>query len=83
MVWMPRITIPLKAGDCTFHHARTAHMATPNVTDDPRVAHVIIYMDASTTYTGKRHVITDPLGLQTSQELASNLFPSVTEIVAH
>lgn len=83
LVWMQRVTIPLRAGDCTFHHARTAHMATPNFTDDPRVAHVVIYMDASTTYTGKKHVITDPLELQTGQELTGDLFLSIAEIVAH
>ena len=83
LVWMQRVTIPLRAGDCTFHHARTAHMATSNFTDDPRVAHVVIYTDASTTYTGKKHIITDPLELQIGQELADDLFPSVAEIVAH
>lgn len=76
LVWMQRVTIPLKAGDCTFHHSRTAHMATPNFTDEPRIAHVVIYMDSNTTYTGKPHVITDPLGLQVGQGLTGDLFPS-------
>jgi ectoine hydroxylase-related dioxygenase (phytanoyl-CoA dioxygenase family) len=80
LVWMQRITVPLRAGDCTFHHARTAHMATPNFTNDPRVAHVVIYIDASTTYTGKKHVITDPLELLTGEELTGDLFPSVKGI---
>ncbi|MBC8136814.1 MAG: phytanoyl-CoA dioxygenase family protein, partial [Fibrella sp.] len=62
-VWNERITVPLKAGDCTFHHGRCAHMATPNFTDDPRVAHIVIFMDADTTYTGAHHIVTDPLGL--------------------
>ena len=82
LVWMQRVTAPLRAGDCTFHHARTAHMATPNFTDEPRVAHVVIYMDASTTYTGKPHVITDSLGLQVGQSLAGAIFPSTEEIAA-
>ena len=79
--WAPRVTIPLRAGDCTFHHGRCAHMAAPNQTDEPRVAHVIIYTDAATTYTGKRHVVTDPLGLTAGQPLEGELFPLVQELV--
>ncbi|GAB4468870.1 MAG: hypothetical protein OHK0029_41380 [Armatimonadaceae bacterium] len=75
--WEPRVTVPLRAGDCTFHHGRCAHMATPNFTDDPRVAHVVIYMDAETRYSGKPHVVTDPLELQTGDVLNHALFPAV------
>jgi phytanoyl-CoA hydroxylase len=82
LVWMQRVTVPLKAGDCTFHHARIAHMATPNFTDEQRVAHVVIYIDASTTYTGARHVITDPLELQIGQKLEGDYFPTIKKIVA-
>lgn len=77
--WEPRVTVPLKAGDCTFHHARTAHMATPNLTNDPRVAHIVIYMDARTTYTGARHVVTNPLDLASGQVLDGELFPQVAD----
>lgn len=77
--WAPRVTLPLRAGDCTFHHARTAHMATPNFTDEPRVAHVVIFMDAATTYTGARHVVTDPLDLQAGRVLEGEWFPRVAD----
>jgi phytanoyl-CoA hydroxylase len=76
-VWYPRVTVPLKAGDCTFHHGRCAHMATPNFTDDPRVAHIVIFMDADTEYSGKAHVVTDPLGLTPGVVLDGDLFPQV------
>lgn len=76
-VWYSRITVPLKAGDCTFHHGRCAHMATPNFTDDPRVAHVVIFTDADTIYSGKRHITTDPLGLETGGPLEGDLFPRI------
>lgn len=72
----PRVTIPLRAGDCTFHHGRCAHMANANQTDDIRVAHVVIFMDATTTYTVKPHPVTDPLGLKAGALLDSELFPS-------
>lgn len=73
--WEPRVTVPLKAGDCTFHHARCAHMATPNFTDDPRVAHVVIFMDAITTFSGTPHVVTQKLGLETGALIEGELFP--------
>jgi ectoine hydroxylase-related dioxygenase (phytanoyl-CoA dioxygenase family) len=75
LVWEPRVTVPLRAGDCTFHHGRCAHMATPNFTDDPRVAHVVIFMDAATTYNGRKHVVTDPLHLSPGDPLDGELFP--------
>jgi hypothetical protein len=33
------------------------------LTDEPRVAHAIIYMDDGTRYNGAPHPVTDPLGL--------------------
>ena len=77
LTWHERITVPLRAGDCTFHHGRCAHMATPNCTDDPRVAHIVIFMDATATYTGAAHIITDPLGLSVGDRLDGELFPMV------
>lgn len=79
LIWEPRVTVPLRAGDCTFHHGFTAHMATPNQTDLPRVAHAIIYMDAPTRYTGAKHVVTDPLQLAVGQPFPSEFFPQVSE----
>jgi len=75
--WVPRVTIPLRAGDCTFHHGRCPHMATPNHTDEPRVAHVVIFIDAATRYTGTPHVVTDPLGLEPGAVLEGDMFPLV------
>lgn len=79
--WEPRVTVPLRAGDCTFHHGRCAHMATPNFTDEPRVAHVVIFMDHDTFYTGSPHVVTDSLGLPAGMPLEHELFPAADEII--
>ena len=38
---------------------------------------IIIYMDANTTYTGAKHVVTDPLGLKPGDLLDGALFPCV------
>jgi phytanoyl-CoA hydroxylase len=73
--WIPRITVPLRAGDCTFHSGYTGHMALPNRTDLARFAHVIIYMDEATTYSGAEHIVTDPLGLVAGDRLDGNTFP--------
>jgi ectoine hydroxylase-related dioxygenase (phytanoyl-CoA dioxygenase family) len=75
--WSERVTVPLQAGDCTFHHGRCAHMATPNLTDKPRVAHAAIFMDAATRFDGKRHVVTEPLGLNNGDLLDGELFPEI------
>ena len=78
--WLPRVTYPLRAGDCTFHHARTMHGAGPNLTDDWRVGFVVIFMDAATTYTGKAHVVTDPLGLEAGTVMDHEYFPRLTPL---
>lgn len=75
LIWNERVTVPLKAGDCTFHHGRCAHMATANDTDEPRVAHIVIFMDAETQYSGAPHIVTQPLGLSIGQPLSGELFP--------
>lgn len=76
-VWTPRVTVPLQAGDCTFHHGRCAHMATPNLSDSARVAHVVIFVHAGTTFSGAGHVVTDPLGLKTGDPMPDELFPTL------
>jgi len=75
-----RVTVPLRKGDCTFHHGRCAHMATPNFTDDPRVAHVVIFIDEGTIYDGRPHITTDPLNLSAGAPLDGPLFPSASKI---
>ena len=52
-------------------------MATPNDTDVPRVAHIVIYMDATTTFSGNKHIVTDQLALKEGEALDGELFPSV------
>ena len=75
LIWSPRVMLPLRAGGCTFHHGRCPHMATPNFTDEARVAHVVIFVDEATVYTGASHVVTDPLGLEAGALLDGELFP--------
>lgn len=79
LTWQQRVTVPLQAGDCTFHHGRCAHMATPNFTDEARVAHVVIFIDQNTIYDGRPHIVTDPLHLPAGAPLAGEMFPTVVD----
>ncbi len=76
--WSERITVPLQAGDCTFHHGRCAHMATPNTSEEDRVAHVAIFFDANATYRSQPHIVTDPLGLAQGATFEHPMFPRVS-----
>lgn len=84
--FQPKVTLPLRAGDCTFHHGRCPHMAGPNETDEYRVAHVVIFVDRDTTFSpatdddrsrAKKHVITNPLNLTPGQILDHAMFPEI------
>jgi phytanoyl-CoA hydroxylase len=75
VTFLPRVTVPLRAGDCTFHHAYLAHTANPNDTDEFRYAFVTIYVDADLTYDGRPHPCTDDLGLKVGSPLPDEEFP--------
>ncbi len=71
------VSIELRAGSCTFHHALAMHYAGPNVTDRPLVGFITNYMPDGVRYSGQKHVTTDPLGLAVGQPIAGDLFPIV------
>ena len=75
--WEPRVTLPLKAGDCTFHHGRCAHMANANATDNHRIAHVAIFTDRDTIYTGIDHAVTTGRGYTEGETLPDEHFPQI------
>ncbi len=77
--WSPRVTVPLRAGDCTFHHGRTAHYAHGNETNQYRIAHAIICTDSETRFNGADHVVTQSLGLEAGEVLPDRLFPQVKD----
>jgi phytanoyl-CoA hydroxylase len=69
------VSVPLFAGNCTFHNGLTFHHAGPNTTDRPRRAMVTIYTPDGTGFNGNNHVVTDPLGLHEGDKLDGELFP--------
>ena len=54
------------------------HAAGANLTEEWRVAHVIIFADRKAVYSGQPHVVTDPLNLQAGQQMPDELFPPIT-----
>ncbi len=48
--WWPQVAVPLRAGDCTFHHSRLVHSAGANHTDSTRISLASVYMDAQAVY---------------------------------
>ncbi|MEM8873744.1 MAG: phytanoyl-CoA dioxygenase family protein [Planctomycetota bacterium] len=72
--------LPLKAGSCTFHNGCTFHYAGANQSDDVREAFVVIYMPEDQTYTGEKHVVTDPLDMTIGGRFADDVFPVVGRV---
>jgi ectoine hydroxylase-related dioxygenase (phytanoyl-CoA dioxygenase family) len=75
--WEPRVTVPIRAGDCTFHNGYTAHAANPNETDEYRYAFINIYVNEDVTYSGMQHPLTNDIGLEIGDRFPNDLFPPV------
>lgn len=72
------VTVPLKAGSCTFHDGLTFHYAHANHTDRPRRVLAVIYMPDGTTYSGKPHILCDlDPGLAPGRPIAGPLYPKL------
>lgn len=77
--WHSRVTLPLRAGDITFHNSYTAHYAGPNETDLPRIAHVAMIMDAQTRFDGRNHPVTEEATATAGSVLDDDdLFPIIS-----
>jgi ectoine hydroxylase-related dioxygenase (phytanoyl-CoA dioxygenase family) len=78
--WRPEraVPVPLKAGECMFHHCLNYHMTPQNMTDRQRRAFVMIFMPDGTRYRhaqSPNHVCTNYLGLEDGQVLDGETFP--------
>lgn len=74
--WSERVAVPLRAGDATIHHNRTAHSAGANTTDEPRVSFLLSFTDADATYRPlPGH---DPLDLKPGQSLPDERYPTIS-----
>lgn len=85
MEWEPQAALPLRAGDCTFHHGRTPHAAGANLTGEPRVAHVVCFMNIDTRYDPSikaNHIATHGRNLVAGSVIDGPAFPTTTDIIA-
>lgn len=67
----------LRAGSSTVHSGLTFHYAHANQTDRPRRALALIYLPEGTQYNGRRHVVTDDVGLLPGEPFHGGLFPKL------
>ncbi|BCJ61892.1 phytanoyl-CoA dioxygenase family protein [Micromonospora endophytica] len=78
LIWEPRVTVPLRAGDCTFHHERVLHLAGRNETAQLRVSLATVYMDAESVFEPSALVPDDLGGMLPGQPLDDDrLFPLI------
>lgn len=75
--WQQSVTVPVKAGDVVWHHARTAHRAEANRTDTDRVVVSVIYMPQTTRFTGGKHICTEGRDFVVGELLTGDCFPVV------
>lgn len=86
--WMPRLTVPLRAGDCTIHHAKTVHMAGANNTAINRISLATVYTDINAKYDVEKfsgwyeenldaYQSENTRGLKSGQPLPDKDFPKV------
>lgn len=73
--YQQRVTVPLRAGDCTFHNGYLCHTANANDTEEFRYAMVNIYIDRDTEFNGGGHPCTNGLDLEIGQTLPDKEFP--------
>ena len=50
------VTVPLKAGGCSFHHSLALHRTDANASDDRRIGLTVAYMDAHSKYIGEEPI---------------------------
>ncbi|WP_285777160.1 phytanoyl-CoA dioxygenase family protein [Microtetraspora sp. NBRC 13810] len=83
LAYQPFVTVPVRAGDVTFHHGRIAHWAGANRTDSTRFSLITIYMDAAATFQATSiHNLLNPDdpdlgGHRPGQQLDGDRFPLI------
>lgn len=86
--WYPRVTIPIRAGDCTIHHNKTLHSAGANLSNSPRYSLATVYANSNAIFkSGDNSSNADEnyeeynpksfLGLKNGDHLPEKLFPLV------
>ncbi|MFJ2193586.1 phytanoyl-CoA dioxygenase family protein [Kitasatospora sp. NPDC087861] len=80
--WYPRVTVPMRAGDVTFHQSTLGHGSHGNHSDGTRLAFIISYTGASAIYQprpGHQRMDED---LVPGQQLPDHRYPRVSDLLA-
>ncbi|GAA3971240.1 phytanoyl-CoA dioxygenase family protein [Thermobifida alba] len=75
--WLPRVTVPLLAGGCTFHNERVVHMAGANETDTDRLSLATVYIDAETRFEPSAGFAEEDLGFKPGDLIEGERYPRV------
>jgi hypothetical protein len=73
----PCIELPMRPGDCAFHHCHTVHAAGPNVTRESRWAISVQFMPDGSRFNGYMHEFMDPYRVTADSLLDQDCFPLV------
>lgn len=81
MAWGPRVTIPVRAGDVTFHQSTLGHGSGGNHSEGTRLALITSYTGESAIFQplpGHQHIDKD---LSPGQHLPDHRYPRVADLI--
>ncbi|MBU3068165.1 phytanoyl-CoA dioxygenase family protein [Nocardia sp. NEAU-G5] len=77
--WYPRVTVPVRAGDVTFHQSLVGHSSWGNVSDETRLAFIISYTGAEAIFQPRPgHNRMDP-DLVVGEQLPGHRYPRISD----
>ncbi|MDE3723800.1 phytanoyl-CoA dioxygenase family protein [Nocardiopsis sp. N85] len=77
LTWRPRVTVPLRAGGCTFHNERVVHMAGANLSGSDRLSLGTVYIDAETRFDPDAGFSEEDLGFGPGDLIVGDKYPLV------
>ncbi|MFE2335176.1 phytanoyl-CoA dioxygenase family protein [Streptomyces coelicoflavus] len=79
--WYPRVTVPVRAGDVTFHQSTLGHGSGGNLSDGTRLAFIISYTGASAIYQPRPGHPRMDEDLTAGKQLPDDRYPRVADLV--
>ncbi|MET8875625.1 phytanoyl-CoA dioxygenase family protein [Nocardia sp. NPDC004604] len=77
--WGPRVTVPLRAGDVTFHQSTVGHASGGNVSDGVRLAFITTYTGATAIYQPRPGHQRMDMDLEPGQQLPDHRYPRISD----
>ncbi|MFH8605226.1 phytanoyl-CoA dioxygenase family protein [Streptomyces flaveolus] len=79
--WFPRVTVPVRAGDVTFHQSTVGHASGGNTSDGTRLAFIISYTGASAIYQPRPGHPRMDEDLVVGEQLPDGRYPRVSDLM--